>query len=331
MWLIPFRRRPDSFTLQWHLTNACEGNCRHCYDRSDRETLSLDAALRVLEMFQRFCKRRKLKGHISLSGGNPFLYPGFFDLYRAIAAEKITISILGNPVTMGQIEEMVLIRKPVYYQVSLEGLREHNDMMRGKGHYDRTLSFLDDLRSTGIRSHVMLTLTKGNLEQVIPLAGELSDKATRFTFNRLARSGEGSSLDIPAKEDFIRFMGEYIAAGRENPVIGYKDNLFNIFRHKEKRPYFRGCTGMGCGAALTFVALLPDGEVHACRKFPSPIGHILQSDLNDIYDSYMARRYRRPPLKCLFCPVRRICGGCYATVYEEGKDFFNKRDPFCFS
>ena len=31
---------------------------------------------------------------------------------------------------------------------------------------------------------------------------------------------------------------------------------------------FGGCTGFGCGAAFNFMAVLPDGEVHACRKVP---------------------------------------------------------------
>ena len=28
-----FGRATRSFTLQWHLTNACPFHCRHCYDR----------------------------------------------------------------------------------------------------------------------------------------------------------------------------------------------------------------------------------------------------------------------------------------------------------
>ena len=32
-------------------------------------------------------------------------------------------------------------------------------------------------------------------------------------------------------------------ARRLNPVLGFKDNLFNIIRDRFKRPLFPGCTG----------------------------------------------------------------------------------------
>ncbi len=32
-----------TFTLQWHITQACDLHCRHCYDRSDRSTMTLRA------------------------------------------------------------------------------------------------------------------------------------------------------------------------------------------------------------------------------------------------------------------------------------------------
>ena len=47
-------RKTQSFTLQWHLTNACPFHCRHCYDRSDRRELDLPQALAVLEIFRPF-------------------------------------------------------------------------------------------------------------------------------------------------------------------------------------------------------------------------------------------------------------------------------------
>lgn len=54
--------------------------------------------------------------------------------------------------------------------------------------------------------------------------------------------------------------------------MGLKDNLFNLVLAEGGEAPFGGCTGNGCGAAFNFVTLLSDGEVHACRKFPSPLG-----------------------------------------------------------
>jgi selenobiotic family peptide radical SAM maturase len=323
-------RRARTFTLQWHLTNACEGSCRHCYDRSARAALPLAAARAVLSDLLLFCRRRRVDGQVCLTGGNPLLYPDFFDLYRAIADAGLPISILGNPTGREILAQIVALRSPTYYQVSLEGRREHDDLMRGPGHYERTIEFLRMAREMGVRVHVMVTLTRANLGEVLPLAEELRDLAGRVTFNRLSQVGRGADLELPTRDEYVEFLKQYLVASRTNPVLGFKDNLFNIFRHHFGRPLWRGCTGFGCGAAFNFVALLPDGEVHACRKFPSPLGSILGSGLAALYDSALARRYRQGCARCRGCALRKVCGGCLAVVHGQGQDPFEVRDPHCF-
>lgn len=87
---------------------------------------------------------------------------------------------------------------------------------------------------------------------------------------------------------------------------------------------------MGCGAAFNFVALLPDGQVHACRKFPSLIGNIHDRSLADIYDCPEAQRYRLGPASCRDCRIRHVCGGCLAVIDSAGLDWKQDRDPCCF-
>lgn len=325
-----FGRRAEAFTLQWHLTNACELSCPHCYDRSPRATLSTPQALAVLRDLSAFCETRGVRPQACLTGGNPLLHPGFFEVYAAAARAGLELSILGNPVSRALVERIAGVRRPAYYQVSLEGLREHDDRARGPGHFDRTLRFLDTLRETGIRSVVMLTLTRENIGQVLPLARELRGRADRFTFNRLAQVGEGASLEAPDKEDFIALLRDWTLASHDDPSLGFKDGLFNLFRRHFGRPLTRGCTGHGCGAAFDFLALLPDGELHACRKFPSPVGHVAAGGLAAAYDSPAARRYRTGAAPCARCPLRRRCGGCLAVSYGRGLDPLEARDPFCF-
>ena len=62
-------RAARSFTLQWHLTNACRFHCRHCYDRSDRGSGSIDEAMRVLDELGAFCRRRRVQPEVCLTGG----------------------------------------------------------------------------------------------------------------------------------------------------------------------------------------------------------------------------------------------------------------------
>jgi selenobiotic family peptide radical SAM maturase len=318
------------FTLQWHITQACDLHCRHCYDRSRRQAVSREKAIGILDDLRDFCRRRFVGGHVSFTGGNPLMHPHFFELYRAAAERGFTMSVLGNPSAREEIEKIVAIEQPYLFQVSLEGLEEHNDAIRGKGHFRRVMEFLPLLRELGVSSMVMLTLTEGNIDQVLPLARRLEGVVDDFTFNRLSTVGEGANLRLPSKERYEFFLEEYIAAADESSFIGVKDNLINILRHRRGEPLFGGCTGFGCGAAFNFITVLAEGEAHACRKFPSPIGNVLEEGIEGVYESEEARRCRRGCEACRDCAIRPVCGGCLAVASSAGLDPFADRDPLCF-
>jgi selenobiotic family peptide radical SAM maturase len=214
--------------------------------------------------------------------------------------------------------------------VSLEGLAAYDDEIRGPGHFAATLGFLALLRRAGVHRHVMLTLHRENLGQVMLLTEALRGHTDCFTFNRLVPTGRGAALQLPTRDEYVAFLKTYIVGSRTNPTLRFKDNLFNIFRYHYGRPLTGGCTGFGCGAAFNFVAVLPDGQVHACRKFPSPIGDLTRSTFAEVYDSEGARAYRRRSRACRWCRIRAGCGGCLAVTHGLGQPALEARDPHCF-
>jgi selenobiotic family peptide radical SAM maturase len=192
------------------------------------------------------------------------------------------------------------------------------------------MEFLPLLRELGVSSMVMLTLTEGNIDQVLPLARRLEGVVDDFTFNRLSTVGEGANLRLPSRERYEAFLEEYTAAADQSSVISLKDNLINILRHRRGEPLFGGCTGFGCGAAFNFITVLAEGEAHACRKFPSPIGNVLEEGIEGVYESEEAKRYRKGCEACRDCVIRPVCGGCLAVASSGGLDPFTDRDPHCF-
>lgn len=320
----------EAFTLQWHITHSCDLNCRHCYDRSVLSEVSLEQGLNVLDQMRKFCLRHFVSGQISFSGGNPFLHPNFYELYRAAVERNLSPAILGNPVSEDQLNTLLEIEKPVFYQVSLEGLQTHNDYIRGKGNFTSVFNFLELLKNKKIYSMVMLTLTQDNMNQVLPLAELLRNRVDLFTYNRLSMVGEGANLESPRTADYHNFVRDYLQACRKNPIMAMKDNLINIERENQSQKLFGGCTGFGCGAAFNFVSLLPNGQVDACRKFPSSIGDINHQSLEEIYYSERAKAYRKGSAACDSCHLRPVCGGCLAVSYGCGLDPLREKDPGCF-
>jgi selenobiotic family peptide radical SAM maturase len=176
---------------------------------------------------------------------------------------------------------------------------------------------------------VMLTLTRDNMYQVLELADQLEGRTDLFTFNRLAAVGQGAQLASVDPGEYGGFLERYMAAAEKSACMGFKDNLFNLVRRQKGLAPGGGCTGFGCGAGFNFAALLPDGQVHACRKFPSLIGNIYQQGLEEIYHSPRAGRYRSGSAACAKCPIRPVCGACLAVVHGAGGDVFNDPDPCC--
>ncbi len=320
-----------TFTLQWHLTQVCDLNCRHCYDRSDRQEMNLNQAIGILDDLYDFCREHHVFGQVSFSGGNPLLYPHFDQIYREAADRGFMTAVLGNPMPRSRIERMLSVQKPEFYQISIEGLKDHNDYIRGQGHFNRALDFLKLLGELNVYRMVMLTLTRDNLNQVIDLADQLRELTDVFTFNRLAGVGRGAELSAAPPKLYPEFLARYLDAAKTNPCMGLKDNLFNLLRWQhDPRTLDGGCAGYGCGAAFNFMALLPDGEVHACRKLPSFLGNIYHHRLSDIYHNSLSRRYRSGSSVCKDCPIRPVCGACLAVGYGFGRDIFKEPDPYCF-
>ena len=180
-----------TFTLQSHITQACDLHCKHCYDRSPRVPLTWEQELNILKDLDRFCREKRVQGQVSFTGGNPLLHPRFDELYRAAGELGFGTAILGNPASRERLEEILAIREPYFFQVSLEGLREHNDWIRGPGHFDRVMEFLGILKELNIYSMVMLTLTRDNLNQVIPLAERLQGQGRQLLFQPPRPGGGG--------------------------------------------------------------------------------------------------------------------------------------------
>ncbi len=64
----------EVFTLQWHLTQACDLHCRHCYDRNSSTCLTLQQGREVLQQLYRFCSRHHVTGQISFTGGADYCH-----------------------------------------------------------------------------------------------------------------------------------------------------------------------------------------------------------------------------------------------------------------
>ena len=130
-WLTPrgarFRTRrtggaagPRGLLLQWHVTQRCNLRCAHCYQETYAgEELCLDDLLRVLEQFKDLLERKRreangrtVRGHITVTGGEPFVRQDFLDLLDVFSANRALFSfaILTNGTFIDQ-DTLIVVEK----------------------------------------------------------------------------------------------------------------------------------------------------------------------------------------------------------------------------
>ena len=106
--------------IQFHLTNACNLRCKHCYQGEyDREIISLSDFLVILEKTKKFFD---LIGDpiysLALTGGEPLIVPGFDEYFLQANSycKKLVLMTNGLLLTPERLENL---KKASYsYQVS---------------------------------------------------------------------------------------------------------------------------------------------------------------------------------------------------------------------
>lgn len=114
-----------------HPTRACNLACAHCYSESSpsaRGSLGLDALLPALG-------RLRAEGYeiVSVSGGEPLVYPGLDRLAAAAARDGYRVHLITNGLLLSA-TRLAALRDHVHLMgVSLDGAEATHNLVRGRG------------------------------------------------------------------------------------------------------------------------------------------------------------------------------------------------------
>ena len=287
---------PQYFILQWHITERCNWHCRHCYQQEDTDInkeLSLENLLKVfrqyLKLIRHFGTLGPDKTRLAITGGEPFLRKDFLlfleKIYKYNKYFFLSIFSNGSLITTKNAKELKSLGVRVV-QVSLEGLEENNDIIRGEGAYQKTMAAIKILLELKMNVTISLTLTKQNVSD-IPLLIRLCKELGIHTLGlrRLVPIGRGKQLKdslltpLELREFYIYIQKEKEElrknAGLRFLSCGCEEGLF---AQEIKRPLSH------CGVIDgRVVVILPNGDVIPCRRLPIKIGNVLNEDLIRIY------------------------------------------------
>lgn len=344
-------QNPDNeFYFQWHITNKCNLRCSHCYQStySDVSEPSLEELQSIGKKINHALAVWKREGRVAITGGEPFLKKDLVRLLQFLDQQPSInkISVLTNGTLIkNHIASLKGLTKLHYLQLSLEGGRETNDRIRGKGVFDKVLKSTELLNKNDIPVRWMVTLQKTNVEDVpriIDLA--LENNVDTLLFERLIPEGEGTALrdqvltpeELSKVYDYIlhRSDDEY-AKGSSLKILKYR-TLWILTDPKraelnEQTP-FQKEAGAACSIGMDSLCILPDATVLPCRRLPIPIGNLKTDSIFKIWYTsdllWKIRNKRNLKGKCNSCEFIPRCSGCRAMAYACTGDYLEE-DPQC--
>lgn len=335
-----FSRKTMSLA-QWDVSGACNLKCQHCRasELSNDDELSTSMATKLLDQLLDLKVQT-----LNLSGGEPFLKKGFFDLLDyAKNFPLVTITtngtLLSDKNTVTKLKKFTNIR----ISISLDGLKKtHDNLRQVNGTYDKVIKAIDNLTQASIRTSVRYTLTTLNRKETLRVYKEISRfPIESFNLRAVLPAGRASASMMPSSKEYQDTMRQLLSESTETkvPVISgdpillpiFPELLGSIWEEMGEKVFSEICSGCLAGEEVVYIS--PQGEVGPCPYLPTTKENFKDTSLVAIINKAQLFRQLnnfRQKLKggCKGCRYRYLCGGCRAAALSLDGNIF-AYDPRC--
>ena len=330
----------NQFHIQWHITNLCNLRCRHCYqeDFSKKNDLTWAGLKRVADNTLATLSEWGRKACIHLTGGEPLLKPELFLLLDYLDLKPMVeeLGIITNGLLIDQeiVERLASFSKLKKIKISLDGAdAEINDPIRQEGSFKRVIQKLSLIKQWNrFEIIVMFTAMKKNYKHPLPLLSLCQELGVDgLILERFIPWGRGRAMrdEVLGREqwkELVETLSDFFGAGEEAYLLPTYQ-AFQI-RFNVDGPELLGAP---CAIGRDGLCIMPEGRVLPCRRFPVPIGNLLEDSLKEIWGSseLLEKLSRKENLKgrCLRCD-RRDCRGCRSLAFALTGDYLEE-DPHC--
>jgi MoaA/NifB/PqqE/SkfB family radical SAM enzyme/SAM-dependent methyltransferase len=246
----------------FHVTNRCNLHCAHCMFSSGP---TQPQQLLPLQLKQSVREAQRLGCQVFyFTGGEPLIYQELLPTCREILRDsQAHVVILTNGIALEALgdEILKLDRDRTHFQISLDGAEQRNDVIRGRGVFQRVGAGVRFLRANRFNVSLAMSVSRTNLddmETLISIATSLDVKNVHYLW--FFRKGKGDEADfVPAHEIAPALVRAYGLARTAGVLI---DNVEIVKSQVFSLPGTRFDLS---NAAWQSLAIGPDGCI-----YPSP-------------------------------------------------------------
>ncbi len=318
----------------WEFTLECNLNCSHCGSSAGK---ARPDELNTKECFK-LCEELAELGceEVALMGGEPFLRNDWLSVAQCIKDLGMNVNFVSNGIILDRYIEEITRLEPQVIGISIDGMQESHDLIRGKGTWEKSVKAIELLRENEIQITIITTVSRINFGDLPLIKDFIFKKGINWQIQTAMPFGNFKKDKMLSKEEFYE-TGKFIAAMRKNNLF---DDLPVVGAH---------CLGYysanlplsqwdGCWAGISSIGITSDGGIVGCLSMGNDRfieGNVRNESLIDIWENPSNFAYNRKFEKSKLGPNCKDCkfgiqckGGCNSVSYILTNKFHN--NPYCF-
>lgn len=280
------------------VTYRCNAHCNMCdvwkSSAKPNDEIGLEVIRKLPNMY-----------FTNVTGGEPFVRQDLPDIITELRKKTRRIVISTNGFFTERIVDLCKRYPDLGIRISIEGLRENNDRIRGiPNGYDRIQDTLKRLQDMGLKDiGFAMTVQDENYQDVVNLFKMARGLDYEFATAVVHNSYYFHKLDnkITKQEKMIAYFEELV----NELMKGWKaKNWFRAYFNYGLINYIKGNSRLlPCGAGKNSFFLDPFGEIRPCNGLDeatpeNSMGNLSENDFEEIWHGQRAKKIRESLRKC---------------------------------
>ena len=275
--------------VSWRLTDRCNLKCLHCYATCESEAKQKELPLEQIKLIVDRLEQANIF-EISLTGGEIFVRRDLRQIVEYINSKNISLALFTNATLVLNNYDWLKSCNIRRYNISLDGLEEEHDKLRGKGNFKRTIEAIKTLKKDSARVVINCVINSLNVHNLVNILHFFVDNKLEFQFSLMTPIGRGAdNIDIvPKKEVYMQEIKKLQEEYEKLKIAGF---IHNAYTGEDLQIDEDGETTVSddkwvCNAGTTKFDIDVNGDVYCCPFSKSSlIGNITEKTVEELWDN----------------------------------------------
>ncbi len=312
--------------VHFQLTKNCNLRCWFCgqwgkkgfFSDAVGNAMSLKDWKSVISQLKEYGIKNDNLPEIMLWGGEPLIYPDFDEIVRILRKEGFKLGIVTNGVMINKFCK-TLKNEFKHIYVSVDGVKEVHDKIRGNGVFDTICDNLKMLEGTSAKITVMSVISDDNILNLDQTVSELLKlNCDEIILQDMIALSKDEAVKYKQEMKKIGIDAEYIDSWiMENPPrvdLKISEEICKKYNGKVKHlPHGKGKI---CESAFSHIHIAWNGNVLYCTDFYDfSAGNVKQEKIIDIFNNEKSEKFR-DMIKNEKCPTCQHCSWWHNKTFE---------------